>query len=128
MEVDDILLKANELLKAGPPVKNRSGKSLQGAASSFSTPRRVLLFTEFLSDRNPEDFIGKALVHVYEKPKMSIDFSGGFVIVHGHSSRELCSGPTLCHEKGYKPKITDNPAFVKQFNLKWGFLYNKEGE
>ena len=98
-------------------------KLLLGQKPDYSTPKRVLIFYEFLSDRSK--FM--PYLHEYEFEDR-IMHPVKAKIRHGHKYDQLCAAPCFCHDAIYRPKVTDHPLFIKNFYAKWPeYLYEERG-
>ena len=92
----------------------------------YLQPYRQVYCYQFLVDVEIHKSNLDILEHVYLKGFIPLSTQGWYVI-HGHTSSEGCSAPTLCHLYGYWPGEEFNPRFRKQFNLKWKTIYEQRG-
>mgnify|MGYP001186252695 CR=1 FL=1 len=95
-------------------------KELLGAKPDYHTPKRKFTFLEFLERDDydkQDDFL------TYNSYADEALLSHPDAILHGHTSKEVCSAPHFCHRRGYLPSAADHPIFVKNFYMKWANLY-----
>lgn len=119
--IQDILNKANEIL-AGTTSTVKDKEAFKGIV-----PLRRMVFYTFLTD---VDTLHVNLEHIYLTALQLMKKNGdvkyivnSLSVLHGHTSDIPCAAPHFCHQYGYKPKMTDNPAFIQTFNNNWRWLY-----
>jgi len=123
--IQDILARANAIL-AGDTSTVKGKEAFKGVV-----PLRRMIFYTFLTDESTPHL---KLNHYYMTDKLEAGsssdweflwgpFSVNKTVLHGHSADIPCAAPHFCHQFGYKPKVTDNPAFVAMFNTTWRWFY-----
>lgn len=113
----EALLKSTEFLSKNPSRK---------ITETYLQPFRQVKCIEFLTD-NPVSF--RQLIDNFdhwfiEDRNWKMD---EFCIVHGHKVDFPCNAPSFCHTFGYWPDIGFHPTFIKQFEIKWGKIYQENG-
>jgi hypothetical protein len=113
--LDELLARSKELLSKDQPLKHH-----------YYLPRRAFVFSEFLVPEGPREYRIWEMKHVYYEKNGSISYlinedrTPEDTIVHGHGRHELCYSGSYCHLSTYKPTGSESPAFLKQFQMKWG--------
>jgi hypothetical protein len=95
---------------------------LESKKRTFKTPDRTFVYFHFLTPVGWKQTV--ELEHYYDM----VPTIGGYtpnrhLIIHGHDKWTVCAASHYCHLINYRPGPEHNPAFRKQFDLKWKDKY-----
>lgn len=106
--IDALITRANTLLKEGS-YQRPVTVSVSYTYLSLNRPRHPLRHWYCENGITEEDII--ILESIFN------DLST--LVVHGHKVGAPCDAPSFCHEYGFRPDLTQYPAFHRVFYLKW---------
>jgi len=101
---------------------------LGSISADYIQPNRQVVCLQFLVHAQiaSEEINNYAQHWYFDDPMGGTEFYE-LVIIRGHNSDEVCTGPTMCHLRDYWPGPEFNPRFVNQFKMKWESIYEERG-